>query len=318
VLLAPFPLVAFVLAAAALVLYARDVDGRPLIPPRGPESANVVARRTEGAEPSLVVVAELDSGRASLRFNPRFPPGPRGWAIAVHAVLVVLPIAAAAAWVAESARPLPGSLWIVGLGLGVLLLGAIAAELHAEKHLPLLDGANDNASGVEAIMRLSKRFPNGEIWWVLLGSGHSGQIGMQSFLETYAGSLGEARVLALRGLGAGAIDAPADEGLLRLRRADPALLDAAVEAGAASTRLRAMQSAAAVAMTDRRRAATIAGVDDRGTVALQGWTGDVVRNVDADALDRAVDVVARVIEVVTGEADAARVRPPLGDGRETP
>jgi hypothetical protein len=162
-------------------------------------------------------------------------------------------------------------------------------------------------------MQLTRRFPSGDVWWVLLGSGGAGQLGMQAFLEGHAHDIGEARILGVRGLGAGVLDAPAEEGLLRLRRADAALLDAAVEAGAASTRLRAVQSAAAVAMVHRRRAATIAGLDERGAIALQGWSHDVIGNVDGAALGHAIDVVARVIEVVTGERDAARARPPLAD-----
>jgi hypothetical protein len=312
--LEPAPLVSFVLSLAALVLYARDVEGRPLIPPRGGTSTNVIARRNAASDPSLVVVAELDSARASPRFNPRFPPGPRGWALVVHAALIGVPVVSGAAWIAESARPLPPSLWLVGAALAAALCAALVADLRAERTFPLLDGANDNATGVEAIMQLSARFAGEGVWWVLPGSGHSGQIGMQAFLEDHGHRLGGARILALRGLGAGELDAPADEGVLGLRRADPALLDAAVEAGAASTRLRATQTAAAVAITHRRRAATIVGLDARGGVARQGWGGDTGAGVDENALRRAIDVIARVIEVVTGERDPARAQPPLAEG----
>lgn len=314
--LVPVPLLSFVLSVAALVLYARDVDGRPLIPARGGTSTNVIARHGAATDPSLIVVAELDSGRASPRFNPRFAPGPRGWALVVHAALVGVPVVSGAAWVAESARPLPSSLWTVALALTALLCVALLMDLRAEKALPLLEGANDNATGIEAIMQLSARFTGGAVWWVLVGSGHAGQIGMQAFLEAHGHRLGDARILGVRGLGGGELDAPADEGVWRLRRADAALLDAAVEAGTASTRLRATQTAASVAIARRLPAATIAGVDERGAVAKQGLPGDSSGNVDERALRRAIEVVARVVEVVTGERDAARAHPRLADDHD--
>jgi hypothetical protein len=67
-------------------------------------------------------------------------------------------------------------------------------------------------------------------------------------------------------------------------------------------------------MTNGRRAATVAGLDRRGAVALQGWMGDDSDHVDERALERAIDTVARIVEVVTGDTDHARARPPLGDG----
>jgi hypothetical protein len=236
----------------------------------------------------------------------------------VHAALVALPVVSATAWVAESARPLPSGIWVAGALLAAVLLFALGAEIYVESKLPLPDGANDNATGLEAILRLSKRFPGGEVWWVLVGSGHVGQIGMQAFLEVHESELGRARILCLRGLGSGTLDAPADEGLFRLRRADPALLDAAIEAGTESTRLRSVQSAAAVALVHRRPAATLAGIDERAAVAGQSSPGDGVTQIDEATLARSIDVAARIVEVVTGEPDAARERPPLRGGQGSP
>jgi hypothetical protein len=313
-LLAALPLLAFVAGIAALVLYARDVDGRPLVPARGGTSHNVVARRGGSTPPVLVVVAELDSGWASPRFGPRFPPGPRGWAIAVHGALVLVPAIAAAAWVAESTRPLPSTLWLVALVLTAVLAGAGASELYASRKRQGLDGANDNASGVAVLLQVADRFVAPDVWWVLVGSAHSGNIGMQRFLDLHAHELGEARILSLVGVGAGRLTAPAEDGMLRPRRADAPLIDAAVEAGAEMRSLRTVQSAAAVALVRQRPALTIAGLDERGSIAHQGLPSDSVDRIDDESLDRATDLVARVVEVFTGHADAGRPRRPHIDG----
>lgn len=313
-LLVPFPLIGFVLGVGALVLYARDVDGRPLVGVTGGSSANVVARRKARVAPSLVVVAGLDSGRASPRFNPSFPPGPRGWAIVVHGALVLVPVVTAVAWVAESTRPLPPELWIASAALTAALLGAALAELRTEQRVPPLDGANDNASGVEILLRVAARFPDSDVWWVLTGSSHAGHAGMQAFLEAHASELGEARILNVVGVGGGRLTAPGDEGLLRLRRADGALMDAAVEAGADTRSFRAVQSAAAVAIANRRPALSIVGLDDRGSIPRQGWVNDVPAHLDEGCIDRAADLVARVVEVSTGHTDGARRGRPFVDG----
>jgi hypothetical protein len=311
------PLVTFVLGIAALVLYARDVDGRPLIAPRGGQSVNVVARAPGRAIPELVVVADLDSPTVSLVSSPHFKPGQRGWAVLIHGALLAGPAAGAAAWVAEAGRPLPATLWALAGLLAASLVAAALIELHADRRMPVTAGANDNASGVEVAMRVARRFPDAGVWWLLAGSGHAGNLGMTSFLESHAHELGEARILNLKAVGAGVPTATSDEGLLRLRRADGALLDAAVEAGAESHAYRATQTAAAVAIVHHRRACSLVGLDARGIVPNQGWTTDVASNVDPAALDRAEDLVARVIAVVTGARDRGPSRPrSIGGGAQ--
>ncbi|HEY7874862.1 MAG TPA: hypothetical protein VIG64_07035 [Actinomycetota bacterium] len=313
VVLVPLPLVAFVAAVAALVLYAREVDGRPLVPPRGGTSVNVVARRDAAVGPSLVVVANLDSGRPALRFSPRFAPGPRGWAVGLHLALVAVPVVAAIAWVTESTQALPPHLWLVAVGFGAVLAAAGAAEWSSSKSAAL-DGANDNASGVAALLAVADRFAGSDVWWVLLGSGHAGNVGMQRFLEMHAHELGEARILNLTGVGSGELTAPREEGLLRSRRGDAPLMDAAVEAGAEMGPLRTVQTAAAVSLARARPALSIAGLDERGSIAHQGGASDTVADVDPATFARAVELVARVVEVFTGHRDARR---PFVDGSES-
>jgi hypothetical protein len=297
------PLLGFVLGTGALVMYARDSEGRPLIALGSTESVNVVARGPGRSAPDLVVVAQLDSPRATLAAHPGFGPGRRGWAMVMHAALVVVPVTGAAAWIAEAGRPLPAGAWIVGGILSVVLVAGAALELHAERKMPFTSGANDSASCVEVLLRLSRRFRDGRIWWVLVGSGYAGNAGMSSFLDDHGRELGGARVLNLIALGRGRVSAAADEGVFRLRRADGALLDAAAEAGAESAVYRVTQSAAAVAIVHHRRAMSLVGLDDAGRVPNQGWTTDVASNVDAATLDTAEDVAARVIAVTTGASD---------------
>ena len=312
----PLPLLSFVLGTAALVLYARDVEGRPLLPQRGGRSVNVLARPPGDRSPELVVVAQLDSPRASLLAGPHFAPGRRGWAVVVHAALVLVPVTGAAAWVAEAGRPLPAGLWAVAGLLAVPLSAAAAIELHAARNMPFTSGANDCATGVEVVMRLSSRFRDGRVWWLLAGSGNAGHAGIRTFLETHAHELGSARVLNIGPVGGGTISAAVDEGAMRLRRADGALIDAATEAGAEQCAYRVTQSAAAVAITYHRRALSLVGVDEHGIVPHQAMARDVSSNVERSTLDAAEDLAARIVAVTTGAVDLGSPRPrSLGDAQ---
>jgi hypothetical protein len=314
VLAVPVPLLGFVIGMAALVLYARDTEGRPLAPVRGASSVNVVARAPTRREPELVVVAQLDSARATVTAGPGFGPGRRGWAIVVHGALLLVPVIGAAAWVAEAGRPLPAGLWTACGLIALPLFAGALVEIHTEKKMSPTSGANDSASAVEIVMRLAHRFHDERIWWVLLGSGHSGNIGMRAFLALHDRHLGSARVLNLIALGDGRVSAATDEGVFRLRRADGALIDAAVEAGAESSAYRVTQSAAAVAIVHHRRALSLVGLDEHGAVPHQAWTTDIASNVDPSAIDRAEDVAARVIAVTTGAIDHAPARRRSIDG----
>jgi hypothetical protein len=295
------PLAGFVIGTFALVLYARDVDGRPLIGGRSQRSVNVVARRG-GAAPELVVVSQLDSPRRTSFSASLGRPG----LVAVQGLLVATPALAAGAWVAEagdfSARRLAS---VAALAFVVTAIAALSWR--RATRAPFSAGANDCASGVEVVMRLAHRFDDDRIWWLFVGSGHAGQLGMHAFLEAHAVALGGARVLNLLPVGAGSVSAAFDEGAMRVRRADGALLDAAAEAGAGSCSYRIEQSAAAVAIAHHRRALSLVGTTD-GSGPRHGPLGETVEDVEPRSVDAAEDLAARVIAVTTGATDRGPAR----------
>jgi hypothetical protein len=177
------PLPRAVLALAAFAGLELDVSGRrqPLrrLLPRG-DGANAVARipAVGDRRATLVLVAHLDAARTGLSFKA----GAAGGGAALRRRRrAVAPMAAA-----EGA-----ALLLAALGLRRLataLLGASAAGLLDIARSPTVPGANDNASGVAALVELARRLgadppPGVEVQLVACGSEESGMGGFRAWLD---------------------------------------------------------------------------------------------------------------------------------------
>ena len=146
-------------ALVAFVLWS-DLDtrwGLTRILPKGP-SQNVIARhipkqRRGEKLKKVVIVAHYDTARASLAFAPgvvaQFPLTFALMKASTFAIPVVLLV---------MGLPLPGPveihtyLWWLSLVFGAYLLVPLFVNLQRELGMPFVDGANDNASGVTAML----------------------------------------------------------------------------------------------------------------------------------------------------------------------
>lgn len=148
------------LAVAALAAFFMwgDLDtrwGLSHIMPKGP-SQNVVARHVPRARRGerlrkIVIVAHYDSARASLAFSPGmvggFPTtfGLMKWITISIPVLVLM-----------NALPfldvLDPWIWYLTIGVSAYLLVPLVINIHRELFMPFVEGANDNASGVAAML----------------------------------------------------------------------------------------------------------------------------------------------------------------------
>ncbi len=156
---------AFALSAITAFVFWSDLDtrwGLSRLMPKGP-SQNVIARHVPRARRGerlmkVVVVAHYDSARASLAFSPgmvgQFPTTFALMKFCTFAVPVLLLI---------KALPLPfvsGSLaatidmytWYATLVVAAYLLVPLLINIHRELAMPFVAGANDNASGVAAML----------------------------------------------------------------------------------------------------------------------------------------------------------------------
>lgn len=296
------PLAGLLLGVAGFVLYARDAEGRPLITPRGGTSRNVVARSRSSAPPEVIVMAHLDSARASLSFHPRFVGGFRTSVTLLNIALVAVPAVAGGVWVIEAGREPPSSAWWIGAGLAIYLFFAIGLLVHGHLRMPLVAGANDNASGVEVLLQLADKRLDAGVWFVVTGSEEVGMLGAAAFLRAHQHEIGRARLLNIDNVGAGELLAVTAEGVLRERRAEGWLIDSAIEAGATQRPFRGLPTDATVAMVRKVPSLTLLAVGDNGTPANWHWPSDVVENVNTESVQRAVEVAEHVVRSCVAEA----------------
>ena len=154
---------AFAVSAIVAFFLWSDLDtrwGLVRIMPSGP-SQNVIARhvpRTRRGERlrRIVVVAHYDSARASLAFSPgmvgNFPTtfALLKWATFLTPVMILL-----------MALPFTASLdpwlWYLTMLTSAYLLVPLVINVHRELFMPFVAGANDNASGVAAMLGVMER-----------------------------------------------------------------------------------------------------------------------------------------------------------------
>ncbi|MBN2822088.1 MAG: M28 family peptidase [Coriobacteriia bacterium] len=154
---------ALAIAVAVAVVMWSDLDtrwGLSRLMPKGP-SQNVIARHVPKARRNerlrkVVVVAHYDSAKASLAFSPGLVKnfnltfGLMKWltfltpvAILVHAV----------PWT----RDLHPYTWYAALAVSAYLVVPLLINLHRELAMQATDGANDNASGVAAMLGIMEQ-----------------------------------------------------------------------------------------------------------------------------------------------------------------
>lgn len=162
-----YPVPALMVAGIVAILMWLELDlrfGLMTIMPKGP-SQNVIGRyvprvRRNERLHRVVVVAHYDTARASLAFSPRLV---RGFSTAfglmkwLTVAVPILILVSATPWL----RALPGA-WrhvpfYVTVAASVYLLFPLFVNVHRELFMKPVPGANDNASGVAAMLGVMAR-----------------------------------------------------------------------------------------------------------------------------------------------------------------
>lgn len=150
--------VALAVSAITAFLMWGDLDtkwGLSRLFPKGP-SQNVIARHVPKVRRGerlrrIVVVAHYDSARSSLAFAPgavgRFPVT---FAL-MKACTFAVPVMILAMRLPFTAKAEP-YLWYATMAVSAYLLVPLVINVHRELFMPFVDGANDNASGVAAML----------------------------------------------------------------------------------------------------------------------------------------------------------------------
>ncbi len=154
---------AFAVSAIVAFFLWSDLDtrwGLTRIMPKGP-SQNVIARHVPRARRGeklrkIVIVAHYDSARASLAFSPSMVKNfPTTFALMKWCTYLVpvFVLAMALPWTAK-AEPW---LWYATMAVSAYLIVPLLINVHRELAMPFVPGANDNASGVAAMLGVMER-----------------------------------------------------------------------------------------------------------------------------------------------------------------
>jgi acetylornithine deacetylase/succinyl-diaminopimelate desuccinylase-like protein len=276
--------------AAALVSYALEAGGRVQwlgrLLPAG-EGLNAVGRIPAAGgshERTLVLVAHLDAQRSGLMWDPRIVEAGEGRRRRTRAM---------------SPAGLPAAI-AIALGFRPLVL-AQAAFLLDTASRATVPGANDNASGVAAVLELARRLaadplPGTEVVIVLPGAEEAGMGGMRGFLAAHRLDPASTFVLGLDTVGSGTPILAAAEGAVlahRYRDADLAL----VERGARAAGLGEPERWRVGGWTDPilarfagLPAASLLSVGERGMYTHYHRMDDLPEHVDHDCVGRCIAI----------------------------
>jgi hypothetical protein len=146
--------------------------------------------------------------------------------------------------------------WVrwVGLALATMVIFSFILCLHAD-FTPYSPGANDNASGVATVLKITEQLlqtplENTEVWSVFTGCEEVGAYGMQSFLEAYQGEVNnEVVFITLDEVGFGIPKFISQDGIIRKRETHPLAIKLARQAARSLPNLKVLEKAG-IAYTD--------------------------------------------------------------------
>lgn len=292
-------------------------------------SQNVVSLGGEERAGQIVLLAHVDSARGGAIFSTglqrrlavlgarmRRPIGPF---VVFMAALVALVLCCVVRVLGQEGDVLTA----VQLIPTIVLIASVAVliDVGVSETVP---GANDNASGIAAVLRLAESLDGGLRYFglgvVITGGQESFGLGMKAFLKRHKGDLHRESTVFVNvdEVGAGTVRYGQREGALLAGRTHPHLFEIAEQIAeddvedAFSARPLRMRTPtdASVARLAGYPAITVACRDALGLAPRHHQMSDTVDHIDSEALERAHGFTAELIRRVDAEAGPALARAP--------
>jgi Peptidase family M28 len=293
------PTLGFILAALGASWFHCHFSGLPhpldIFIPKYP-SRNLEASFGTGKR-QLILMAHVDTAKSAFLYAPS-RVGSFRLTFVLNAILAYLTPAVIVVGLSFLALGLP--IVLLWLRLPLLLIGAYflvnaALFYHRERTAPLVNGANDNASGVAAVLEVAHRLHrtpvDARVTLLLTGCEEVGARGAAHFAQALR-TTGETFVLNLDNVGRGDLHYATGEGMLQYHPYDSSLVALAQDVARTHA---AKPLEYRLAYFDTLPFA-LRGVPCLTLIALEGnripnwhWTTDTLENVDSGAMSRAVD-----------------------------
>ncbi len=314
-------------AAAYLDLTGRLYIARYLFPRRLAQNVTSRGDRPD-ATARVVLTANHDAARTGLlywRRRPRRPARRRRW----RPSMLVGPIdlffwALAGALVAAAIRLITGTdsdlLSAIQFALTVVLMTYVVLFIDVAMS-PASEGANANASGVATLLEVGRRIARDpldaiDVWLVFPAAQEGFMLGMRQWMKERGEELDPRRTFFVHvdSVGGGKVHHVTGEGFVLLYRHDPSVIRICERLGSEPKVWRNGTDGVIPAMQGFP-SVTLVGADEAGRVPNHRRTSDTVENLDAEALDKAVDYVEEVVRRIDDiaarrvAADTAPVEP---------
>jgi len=297
----------FVYFAAPVVLlnalaFAFDLETFPVVSRVLPhkKSRNVIGELpADDGRVGLVVVAHYDSARSALSFGPNMVKNFRlSFSMMIGSIFMVALLTFANLIVRLAAGYTSIWIWIATLVFCAYLLVPLAIMIHREIAMDYTPGANDNASGVVAMLALADKVTDEEsrlpgVMFVATGAEEVGTAGMIEFLKRHGESIADSLIINLDNLGNGHLCYIDEEGMLLGHNSSPVLLWMADSVAlkkrmpAWKTSYRLLSTDATPALARGYKAMSVMAFDDDGRLPNWHWQSDTADNVNMENLELA-------------------------------
>lgn len=268
---------------AALAALELDASGRVPLPIGMGEGANVVCRLPSSGERvrTVVLLAHHDTQRTGWIWDPRLHEHGAERRLSKRSIPAYLTPA--------------GAILALGLRPLALLFAGLSVQQALSPHAP---GANDNATGVAAVLALLARHaadpvPGTEVVGALVGSEESGMLGARAFLERHAFDRETTLVVCLDTLGCGRPIVLSGENTLlpqRYAERDLALVPDEVERWSIGGWTDALQ-----AKLRGLRTVSILSIGPKGLFTHYHHPSDLPEHVDLASVRACIEVAERTI-----------------------
>jgi len=302
-----WPRVALCYGAVVFLAYLAEFMGYRVMGRFVPqfETQNVVARfLAPRPERQLVVMAHYDSGTVGPLAHRPEAHRLRTTQLAVVACMMIVIFTCAL----ESVGALNEDVLLYNTAVrwtaAVGLLGAAAMLAYAAGRSEYSRGANDNASGVAALLRLAQRFAerpieNAEVYLVATGSNQTWMNGARHFVKVQPLDRDAVYFLNLDGVGVGDLRYTTAEGMLHMAPCDEEMIRAAREEAsgfqAEPMRLRTACSDALIPLARGYKTLEITAVDESTPAPTDHPHRDALAHVDFGVIARAADFAEAVL-----------------------
>lgn len=334
--LAPF--LGLLIAVFGSGLIVLELINRPLV------STLFASRRTNnilGILPALVndeigeparrviLSAHLDTARGGLLWHHVVVRSFRTLVLVVLTATALIPILLLAYTVRQISE-----IWIAAWILMALLLVAAIFLAESEWRGPPVAGANDNASGVAALLAIASALKSSlpthvETWFLFTSGVEAGLVGMNRFLDENTFNPNTTYFINVDHVGSGRVHYTRGEGLLRFRRSSPPLTRLASDIAShhpewdvTSEVHRLLPTDQYAALNRGYQAVTIMALDKESYLPHWHQSSDTADTVDIATVQTAADLtlalVRRLDMEVRGTSGRGQVLEPPGEAGSTP